>query len=203
MSNQSLGQRLWVAGGVVAVIALIVVGWYAWQATETGGDVLAQVAQTQITKDPHNPGQDIYTDSGTKFRLEFPATWSTRSVGGADIRLLAGPGGGDLMSVRVVTLDTGGTPPTPASLKPYLDTIVNEPTVKIVREDQIVMDKLPGWYYTYTFVDSSTHLQGVHAQYFITRGSQLYSIVFQALPTPDFNKLAPVYQKVANSIQFY
>lgn len=202
--KMDLRQKVWIAGGVIAVIALLIAGGLAWQATSQGSAVLSQVAGTQITSDPHHPGQDLYTDSGTKFRLDFPASWSTRAVGGADVRLLAGPGGGDLMSIRVVTLDTGSSgSPTAVSLKPYLDTIVNEPTVKIVREDQIVMDNLPGWYYVYTFTDSTSHAQGVHAQYFLIRGSQLYSIVFQALPTSDFAKLAPVYQQVANSIQFY
>ena len=198
-----LGQRLWIAGGVLAVIALAVAGVVAWRVTSASGNVLAQVSGTSIASDPQAPGQVIFTDSGTRFRLRFPASWSTRDVGGADVRLLAGPGGGDLISVRVVTLDTGSAAPNPASLRPYLDTIVSEPGVKIVQRAQIVMDKLPGWYYVYTFTDGSTHKEGVHAQYFIIRGSELYSIVFQALPAPDFSKLAPVYQKVANSISFY
>lgn len=199
-----LGQLLWIIGGVVAVIALGVAGFVTWQVTSASKSVLAQVPGTRITRDAQDPSQVTFTDSGTRFRLSFPASWSTRDVGGADVRLLAGPGGGDLMSVRVVTLNTGSSsPPSPTSLRPYLDTIVQEPTVKIVQRAQIVMDKLPGWYYVYTFTDSSTHRVGVHAQYFIIRGSQLYSIVFQALPSSDFSKLAPVYQKVANSIQFF
>lgn len=205
--KMDLRQKLWVSGGVIAVIALIIAGVLAYQATSAGDHALSQVAGTKISQDPQHPGQDLYTDPGNRFRLDFPSSWTTRAIGGADVRLLAGPGGnlgGDLVSVRVDTLDTGSsTPPTPASLKPYLDTIVNEPTVKIIREDQIILDKLPGMYYVYTFTDSSSHAQGVHAQYFIIRGNALYSIVFQALPTTDFAKLAPVYQQVANSIHFY
>lgn len=199
-----LRRLLWLIGGVLAVIALAASGIFAWQSINHDSTVLTQVSGTQIARDPQDPGQLVYTDSGTRFRLRFPASWSTRDVGGADVRLLAGPGGGDLISVRVVTLDTGSTAaPTPASLRPYLDTIVQEPTVKVVRRDQIVMDQMPGWYYVYTFADSSTHAEGIHAQYFIIRGSQLYSITFQALPASDFSRLAPTYQQVANSIRFY
>lgn len=204
LREMPLRQRLWLAGGVIAVAALAVSGVLAWQAVNTDNNVLTQVAGTQIAKDPQHPGQVIFTDPATRMRLDFPASWQTRQVGGADVRLLAGPGNDDLISVRVDTLDTGSSaPPTPASLKPYLDTIVEEPTVKIVREDQIVMDHLPGLYYVYTFTDSATHKEGVHAQYFVIRGSQLYSIVFQALPASDFSTMAPAYQQVANSIQFY
>lgn len=199
-----LGQLLWIIGGVIAVLALGVAGIVTWKVTTATKNVVEQVAGTKIAKNPNDPAQMTFTDSGTRFRLSFPASWSTQDVGGADVRLLAGPGGGDLMSIRVVTLNTGSSSaPTPSSLRPYLDTIVQEPTVKIVQRAQIVMDKLPGWYYVYTFTDSATRKAGVHAQYFIIRGSRLYSIVFQALPGSDFSKLAPVYQKVANSIQFF
>lgn len=196
-------RLLWIIGGVAAVIALVAAGVVTWQVTQSDGTLVKQVSGTQLTKDPKNPGQMVFTDPGTRIRLRFPASWSTKNVGGADVRLLAGPGAGDLLSVRVVTLDTGSSATTPSSIRPYLDTIVQEPTVKIIRRDQIVMDGQQGWYYVYTFTDSTTHKEGVHAQYFIIRNSELYSIVFQALPATDFSKLAPVYQRVANSIQFY
>lgn len=195
---------LWYIGGALAVVALVVSGLVAWNAVNSDSTVLSQVAGSRIAKDPQNPGMVTYTDPGTRFRLDFPSSWRTSVIGGADVRLLAGPGNDDLISVRVVTLDTDSSgSPTQASIRPYLDTIVQEPTVRIVRRDEITMDRLPGWYYVYTFTDSKTHREGVHAQYFILRGSELYSIVFQALPASDFSRLAPVYQQVANSIQFY
>ncbi|MBO0821796.1 MAG: hypothetical protein J2P26_13215, partial [Nocardiopsaceae bacterium] len=166
--------------------------------------VLTQVAGTSMAKDPHNPNLIDYTDPGTKFKLSFPASWSTRDIGGSDVRLLAGPGNGDLMSVRVDTLDTGSSAaPTQDSLEPYLNAIVQGDGVKIITRDKIQMGNLPGWYYVYTFTDSSSKQEGIHAQYFIIRGNQLYSIVFQALPLDDFHKLATTYQQVANSIRFY
>jgi hypothetical protein len=199
-----LRRLLWLAGGVAAVVALAVAGFLTWQSINADGNVLTQVAGTQITKDPQHPGLVTFTDPETRFRLDFPASWQTRQVGGADVRLLAGPGNDDLISVRVDTLDTGSSsPPTTASLKPYLDTIIQEPTVKVVQQAQIAMDHLPGWYYVYTFTDSTTHAEGIHAQYFIVRGNQLYSIVFQALPATDFSKMAATYQQIANSIRFY
>ncbi|MCL2586030.1 MAG: hypothetical protein FWE35_26650 [Streptosporangiales bacterium] len=197
-------QRIWVIGGVFAVVLLAVAAFVTWKVTQSDNAIVKQVSGTQLAKNPKDPGSMVFTDPATRIRLQFPASWSTKNVGGADVRLLAGPGGGDLMSVRVVTLDTGSSSaPTPASIRPYLDTIVQEPTVKIIRRDQIVMDGQKGWYYVYTFTDSTTRKEGVHAQYFLIRGSELYSIVFQALPATDFSRLAPVYQKVANSIQFY
>ena len=197
-------RLLWIIGGVVAVIALVAAGVVTWQVTQSDSAAVRQVSGTRMVPDPQDHSLIDFTDPGTRIRLRFPASWSTKGVGGADVRLLAGPGGGDLMSVRVVTLDTGSSSaPSPSSVRPYLDTIVEQPTVRIVQRDQIVMDGLKGWYYVYTFTDSTTRKEGVHAQYFLLRGSELYSIVFQALPATGFSRLAPVYQKVANSIQFY
>lgn len=197
-------RLLWTIGGFAAVVVLLVCGVLTWQALNQDNKTLTQVAGTQIGRDPRNPALATYDDSETRFRLSFPVSWATQRVGGADVRLVAGPGGGDLMSIRVVSLDTGSAaPPTPDSLKPYLDTIVNEPGVTMLQQNQISMGALTGWYYVYTFQDSATKAQGIHNQYFMIRGNQLYSIVFQALPQSDFSPLAPVYQQVVNSIQFY
>jgi hypothetical protein len=204
-ANRWSKRRLfWTIGGVLAAIALGVCGFVTWQALNQDDKVLNQVAGTQTNPDPQNPGMVSYTDSETRMRISFPGAWATKRAGGADVRLVAGPGNGDLLSVRVVSLDTGTSgPPTPTSLKPYLDTIVNEPGVTMLQQNQIDMNHVPGWYYVYTFKDGPTGAQGIHAQYFAIRGNQLYSIVFQALPESDFQALAPVYQQIANSIQFY
>jgi hypothetical protein len=196
-------QKLWIIGGFVAVIALVLAGFFTWQATTTGEKVLTQVAGTSMAKDPTNPNLIDFTDPGTRFKLSFPASWSTRAIGGSDVRLVAGPGNGDLMSVRVDTLDTGSQAPTQDNLEPYLNAIVQGDGVKIMTRDKIQMGNLPGWYFVYTFTDSSSKQVGIHAQYFMIRGSQLYSIVFQALPLADFHNLATTYQQVANSIRFY
>lgn len=198
-----LTQQLWLAGGVIAVVALVIAGIFAFQATNRSATVLTQVPGTSMATDPGNPSLIDYTDPGTRFKLSFPKSWSTRDIGGSDVRLLAGPGGNDLMSVRVDTLDTGSQAPTQSSIEPYLNAIVQGQGVKIVTQQKISMDNLKGWYYVYTYTDASTKETGVHAQYFMIRGSQLYSIVFQAEPYTDFSKLANTYQQVANSIRFY
>lgn len=199
--NKSL---LWTVGGVFAAVALLVIGALTWQALNQDQKSVTQAQGTQIDKDPQNPALATCDDKETRFRVSFPANWGTQRVGGADVRLVAGPGNGNLMSVRVVSLDTGASgPPTPTSLKPYLDTIVNEPGVTMLQQNQITISNLPGWYYAYTFKDTASGATGVHNQYFIIRGNQLYSIVFQALPQSDFAALAPVYQQVVNSLQFY
>jgi hypothetical protein len=194
-------RLLWRIAGVAAVVVLVVCGFVTWQAFNNDSKVLSQVAGTQTARDPKNPALVTYTDNETRLRLSFPGSWTTRVAGGADVRLIAGPGNGDLMSVRVVNLDTGTNPPTPTNLKPYLDTIVDEPGVTVLQQNQTTMNGQQGWYYVYTFQNGNQ--TGLHAQYFIIRGQQLYSIVFQALPESDFARLAPTYQQVANSIRFY
>lgn len=205
-SGRGLSWRriLWVTGGFLAAVILGICATVTWQALDHDDEVRSQVAGTQSTQTPQQPGMVTSTDDETRFRINFPGSWATRKTGGADVRLVAGPGGGNLMSVRVVSLDTGaGGPPTPAGIKPYLDTIVNEPGVTVLQQNQTQIGGLPGWYYVYSFTDPATKQQGVHAQYFALRGSQLYSIVFQALPASDFGRLAPTYQQIANSIQFF
>lgn len=199
------GKRLlWTIGGVLAVVVLLIGGFLTWQLINSDSKAVTQVAGAQIAPDPKNPALATFNDTETGFRMSFPAAWGTQRTGSADVRLVAGPGGGNLMSVRVVTLDTGSAgPPTPISLKPYLDTIVNEPGVTMLQQTQVTISNIPGWNYVYTFKDTTTNTQGVHTQFFLIRGNRLYSIVFQALPQSDFSTLAPVYQQVIGSLQFF
>lgn len=193
----------WGAGGFLAALVLGACATITWQALDHD-DQVRQQAPTHSALSPQNPQFATSTDDETRFRISFPLAWATRKTGGADVRLVAGPGGGDLMSVRVVSLAAGASgPPTPDGIKPYLDTIVNEPGVTVLQQNPTQLGGLPGWYYTYAFKDPATGQQGVHAQYFALRGNQLFSVVFQALPGTDFPKLAPAYQQVANSVQFF
>ena len=202
--GRSWRKILWGMGGFLAAVILGVCATITWQALNHDDQLRSEVTGTQNAPDPRNTGTVTSTDDETRFRISFPASWATRKTGGADVRLVAGPGGGDLMSVRVVSLDTGaGGPPTLTGIKPYLDTIVNEPGVTVLQQSQTQMSGLPGWYYVYSFKDPETGQQGVHAQYFVIRGNQLYSIVFQALPAADFPRLAPSYQQVADTMQFF
>jgi hypothetical protein len=193
---------LWRAGGAVAALALVTAAITTWRVIDHDQKLITNVSGTRTQQDATHPGYVTFTDSETGFRLELPAAWSTRVAGTADVRLVAGPGGDNLMSVRVATLDTGTANPTAAGLRPYFDTIVNQPTTHILQRTKIDIDGVPGWYYVYTFKDASSGQVGVHAQYFLLRGSELFSIVFQALPQSSFAGLAPAYQQVANSIRF-
>ncbi len=60
---------------------------------------------------------------------------------------------------------------------------------------------MPGYYYLYTFIDGETGAEGAHAHYFLFRGRNMYTLVFQALPSDGFSRLSGVFDQIAASLQ--
>ena len=60
---------------------------------------------------------------------------------------------------------------------------------------------MPGWYYLYTFKDPVSGQRGAHSHYFLFKGRTMFSVVFQTVPQDDFGRLAPLFDRVAASLQ--
>ncbi|MDP9403364.1 MAG: hypothetical protein M3P85_08515, partial [Actinomycetota bacterium] len=65
----------------------------------------------------------------------------------------------------------------------------------------------PGYYYLYTFEEEVNtdagprKVQGVHAHYFVFQGRRVVALVFQALPTANFDRLARTFDAMAESFK--
>ena len=64
-----------------------------------------------------------------------------------------------------------------------------------------MVDGMPGYYYLYTFNEAETGAEGAHAQYFLFRGRNMYTLVFQALPPRASSRLSRVFDQMAESFQ--
>ena len=67
-----------------------------------------------------------------------------------------------------------------------------EPLSQVVR-----VGALSGVYYLYYFPAGDQ--RGVHAHYFLFSGKQMFTLVFQALPAADFQRLAKTFDAVAET----
>jgi hypothetical protein len=58
---------------------------------------------------------------------------------------------------------------------------------------------LPGWLYIYSFFDPATKLRGAHAHYFLFRGKEMVTLVFQTIPSESFATYAPLFDRLAGT----
>ena len=106
--------------------------------------------------------------------------WSRCEEGELDLDA----GGSDAVSVRLLQqTEVPTTSENVANIKAFTDGLVgSNKSAKILKVQGITVDGMPGYYYLYTFIDGETGAEGAHAQYFLFRGRNMYTIVFQALP---------------------
>lgn len=129
------------------------------------------------------------------FTIQHPRSWVPLRDPAGDERLLLSAGGQNYLRVRVLSVDPN------TDIRAGIEEGLRSEAVRVVKQQDITLNELPGLYYLYTFTDETTRKDAVHAHYFLVRGQKMYTLVFQALPTEDFTKLAPVFDKVAESFR--
>ena len=86
------------------------------------------------------------------------------------------------------------------NIKAFTDGIVgSNKSAVILKVQAININGMPGYYYLYTFTDPQTGGQGAHAHYFLFRGRNMYTVVFQAFPSDGFTRLSKVFDQMAES----
>jgi hypothetical protein len=189
----------------VVVVSLVVYALVLRPAQNVG--VAAGPTATSTTIDPEAPGTTMpdsafttYTNDPEGFSIKHPRTWTYLEVddeGG----MALDAGGGDAVDVRL--LQRTEVPTTPENLenvKAFTDGIVGlNPTARILKQQAITLNGMPGYYYLYTFIEPETGAEGAHAHYFLFRGRNMYTLVFQALPSEGFSRLSGVFDQMAAS----
>lgn len=152
-----------------------------------------------------------FNDKETGFSIKYPSNWKRAARQDPEVRLLVKDEGLDSLLVRVARTPA----PFPADLtgeeaKQVADVVLKRETFapeRILREQVVNVNGSPGYYYLYTFdeevkTDSGPRtVQGVHAHYLIFSGRRVFVLVFQALPTANFDKLASTFDAMAESFQ--
>lgn len=137
------------------------------------------------------------------FELAYPTSWSKLNVQDPQVLLLVSQGTQDSFLIRSLELQAPVGPQQLQAAKQVTDQIVNSnKTVQMVTEPkQIELGGLPGFFYFYSFKDTSSGQEGAHSHYFLFNGKTMISLVFQTLPKESFPTSAPTFDKITTTFR--
>jgi hypothetical protein len=193
----------------VVVVGLVVYAFVLRPAANVGTGTGVATPETTTTVNPAAPGTTLpvadltsYSDEKDGFTVKYPKAWGQMEPG-AEGGLALDAGGNDAVSVRLLQrTEVPTTADNLANIKAVTDGIVgSNRTAVILKQQEITLNGMPGYYYLYTFTDKDTGAQGAHAHYFLFRGRNMYTLVFQALPSDGFSRLSGVFDQIAGSFQ--
>lgn len=143
-----------------------------------------------------------FTDAAGGISISHPAGWRRTASPDPEVRLLA-EGEGSSMLVRISDFGAGAGPKDLDAAKALTDKLVRDAgRVKMVRPaKRVTLGGLPGYLYLYTFADAASGQRAAHAHYFLFRGRNLITIVFQAVPAQRLPLLAPLYDRIGDTLR--
>lgn len=181
-----------VAAGAVALVVVAVVAFLLL--SQRANDAKDDQAASSTTL----PEMVELTDEGAGISFKHPASWTRLEdrSGQRRVVLLESDNNGMWVSLYGVPSEVG-------DLRTFARGIITQGSepVAIGLENEITLNNLPGFYFFYTFHDSLTGQQAAHFRYFLRRGSQVISLVFQVSPATDHARLTPIFDKIAESFQ--
>lgn len=145
-----------------------------------------------------------FRDAETGFSIDYPTSWQEQRARSGDVRLAISPrqGDGEALVVRLLPIEQPATAENLPQFKAVTDGIVTgDKSARILKEQPITLNGLPGYFYMYTFKDNGTGVEGVHSHYFLFEGKRMFTLVFQASPAADFEGLAALFDQMAQSVR--
>lgn len=156
------------------------------------------------------PTGDLVEFRGDKagFTLRYPGAWTRPTSRDPEVAFVAAEHdparnqGGSIL-VRATALPSEIGKAQLADARRATDEIVAAaPGVEVKAQPaETELGGMPGWYYLYTFKDPVSGQRGAHSHYFLFKGRTMLSLVFQTVPQDDFGRLAPLFDRVAASLQ--
>lgn len=144
-----------------------------------------------------------FVDAQHGFIIVFPGAWNTYTQpNDPGVDFVAGPNEHNFVEVRVFSnLPISFSPSDTQTMKAVADQLLAGTPIDVINATQVTINGIPGWQYTYTFNDPNPSKLGVgvHVHLFLFQGNRIHTLIFQALPRSNFNKLAPTFQKILNS----
>lgn len=194
---------------ILSVLSVLVVGLvvYAFVLRPSASVTSSPGGQaTSTTVDPSAPGTSlpesdfaVFTSQKMGFTMKYPRTWPTGETDSGE--MVVDAGGADAISAR---LEFRTEVPTSTdnldNVKAFTDALI-APGAVVLKVQKIAVNGMPGYYYLYTFTDRETGAEGAHAHYFLFRGRNMYTLVFQALPSDGFGRLSRIFDQMAASFQ--
>lgn len=189
-----------------ALLTLLAVGFLVgafFIGQDSGDDAVPDVSTTTAGA---NAELATFTDKVTGFSISYPKDWEVlNSPPGDELRFAATPGGADAVTVRVSEVPfTVGTEPNDVSTedaKQYTATLLADKGLTLVEQADLSLGDAPAFFYLYRFTDGESGVEGTHAHYFVFEGSTMSQMVFQALPTANYEGLVPVFARIVQSFK--
>jgi len=190
----------------VIVVSLVVYAFVLRPSAKVGTPA---ASGPTTTLGPDAPGPSVpeselatYTSEKEGFTIKYPKAWPFLAVGDEG-GLALDAGGGDAVDVRLLQrTEIPTTPENLVNIKTFTDGVVGtNRSAVILKQQEISLNEMPGYYYLYTFIEPETGAEGAHAHYFLFRGRNMYTLVFQALPSDGFARLSGVFDQIASSFQ--
>lgn len=194
-----------VLSALTAVVAAVAVGAFM---TGSNGQPDAPASGPTTTKGNAAGASTLppaalrtFRDPETGFSVQFPTAWKQLKSPDPNVRLVVAAGENDAMSVRVQRFEQPTTADNLENIKAFSDAVVSSnKSAKVLQQRPVTIDGMLGFYYLYTYADPSGQ-EGVHAHYFLFRGRKANQLVFQAVPSSGFDRLAAVFDQVADSFR--
>lgn len=194
-------MRTWqFAALTVLAIGFLVGAFFLGQ--DSGDDAVPDATTTTVA------GQAelvTFTDEETGFTIGYPEGWDALDFPAGDaLRFAAStePGADDGVTVRVTNVGFNiGTGPDDVSVtdaKAYTADLLADQGLTLV-EQRDLLDGTPTFFYLYRFTDPTTKQEGTHAHYFVFEGGTMTQLVFQALPTANYEDLVPTFAAMVQS----
>ncbi len=192
--------RRWLPVGVAVVLLL-----------GAGAMLLARALVSPDPPDPPDPPETPVrkADDLTSFRdpaggisISHPSAWRRVILLDPEVRLLA-EGDGSSMLVRTSDLGIDIRPDDIGTARQLTDKLVRDVgRVRLERPPrEVTLGGLPGYLYLYTFPDEASGQRGAHAHYFLFSGRTLITIVFQTVPADRFAGLAPLFDRIGETLR--
>ncbi len=204
-------RRRWlvVVVSVVLAVGVIAAGAIAGQRLMARKQAPAAGPSPEDAANPSSPNEGELAEfrhDQLGLAISYPATWARiPRPDDPNVLLVASEGRAGSFLLRAIPLGVVVPPEKIPEMRQLTDQMVTSGTgVKLLAEPrQIELAGLTGYYYLYTFPEGKSGRTGAHAHYFLVKGDHLIVLVFQALPQEEFPRLAPLFDRMAESFRVF
>ena len=198
----AVARGMKIAGGIVAV-GLLVGGAFVAGQSVVGSPKQPAANDSPATTAASRTAELVeYSDDKNGWAISYPKSWNRLQPKEAEVALVVSEmpaeqnTGGSILA-RIVKLASPVREENLAAAREVTDALVTGDGIRHITEPKLVRQGgLPGYFYFYSFKDLASGQEGVHSHYFLFKGSTLITLVFQALPKDDFQRLANLFDEV-------
>lgn len=188
--------------GAIAVLGAAGVAAGVLVGTQVAGSLEAHAPQPVVSTQPAD-GMVLYRDRADALTLSVPQGWWPVPHDDPGVKLAMSDQRGAALQLRTARLPFTARDVRRGRLRRLaVRSVAAGRTVRFATEPRTVAaGGFRGWAFLYTFRDAASGRRGVHEHYVLFRGRRMVSLVFQALPEARFRAAAPVFDRVAATLQ--